>query len=1394
MRQMILRSLLAVVLGATFAGTGVAAPAHAEPKAASTVAWTDDEADWYRDSVVDIAATAAEPEVRDAAAAALAAGTTEAVADFVNSGWARARLAATQRKTREKSQVKAWAAGGGTNVKKAANLALLGGDYAVSEFVAWGYEIADRLDHPVEDTAAERDRIYARVEQMIALGGPTVVAEGSQALASADPAVIADFYRAGYAAANRTDWDNRERVRQAIEERNQNLEALTATATAAEAGARARAEILAANIRALRYLEDGLLAMRQAAAAANAADQVFEQDRGRRPGQKGRTALLEAHKADAATQAARAQQAALQMNAVIAQVQVAAKDLNDAGQSHGHDWAQVTMSVAFSAQAAAHGAATAGAAATATLADSLALDADQNATLHADNAARWLAETQHQERVAADRAVAAQAQQKIAEDAAKRAKDQRGVAERAATSARQHAGRAKAQRVDAERASANAVSQAQAAASAQLTANDAVQRETAAINRVNRAGEELRSATSRCFAAEQEYNAITAALQKARDEATEAGQDADEATRDLQLQADRARAAYQAAQAWANRATAASDVARGEAVKASAAARQARTAAAAAQQNAQTARRASDLAGQSAVDSVHAAETARVDAERTRAEAEAAVREAGQAVVQADIAGNAAGSAAALAELTVDRAGTASYIASRFAAINADARDALSVATEAIIVAQEQAAAAAQRAAEAEAAAEHATAEAEDAVEAIKPAYEAAARAVGSANVAIGAAGRAYQAAVAATADANGATTAAGVATQWESAAWREASIADFAARNAGLAAAGAGRASAAVDKAYAWARSATAGIHTQAKQLSDTLKGLQDEQARQEAIAREQQAFEDKVEDGILSYLKCSSYLRDACEHLWELVRPSLRTALDASKNHIGLLARCYTGDDAACTEAQSNGDRVEDWFVQVGTGLVEGAKGLILGLKAVADCGSWVVVGLDGDYFRNNCGTTVEGFRQMPALLRDHPLELIHITEWQENPGKAFGLTLFDVASFAIPGVGEVGGALNKTLGEISTLLRLGLTRMSGGAGRIERFAVRVADGPGETGRIATVTGAGLRLENGVAKFDDAVALIDGKLYRVDATTARLDGAIGDLETAVLHLDGGVVTIENGIVKIRDLVLKAGHDVDFPDTPAACRVLVAAKAAAVPCNGTQPDGSWHYVENEVPLKLSRADNELADAAIEAARVAEGNLSPRMETLIDALPGATREGWLFRLKTADSLKRKIATNLLKKESPPAAELLQGIGDNIRYTTLFEVDRYVSGVQEAIAALRSQRYELITAKNGWVPGSMGNYKGINTTWRDPSTGHLFELQFHTPDSFWVNKSEHTFYEIGRLPGESSSGWGLTKEQAKAISEAMWSDANVPVPTGAGQLSFATGGLDLKRGSGVRVPG
>ncbi|RSM40262.1 hypothetical protein DMB66_57430, partial [Actinoplanes sp. ATCC 53533] len=136
------------------------------------------------------------------------------------------------------------------------------------------------------------------------------------------------------------------------------------------------------------------------------------------------------------------------------------------------------------------------------------------------------------------------------------------------------------------------------------------------------------------------------------------------------------------------------------------------------------------------------------------------------------------------------------------------------------------------------------------------------------------------------------------------------------------------------------------------------------------------------------------------------------------------------------------------------------------------------------------------------------------------------------------------------------------------------------------------------------------------------------------------------------------------------------------------------------------------------------------------------------------------------------------AELLARARDNIRYTAVFETKDYVAGVQAAVREMKQKRFELVEAKNDWSPQSKRLYKGINLTWRDPQTGALFELQFHTPESFWVNKAEHPFFEITRL-GDKASG-EIPAALAGQISKDMWSDANVPPPVDAGDLTFELG--------------
>ena len=114
-----------------------------------------------------------------------------------------------------------------------------------------------------------------------------------------------------------------------------------------------------------------------------------------------------------------------------------------------------------------------------------------------------------------------------------------------------------------------------------------------------------------------------------------------------------------------------------------------------------------------------------------------------------------------------------------------------------------------------------------------------------------------------------------------------------------------------------------------------------------------------------------------------------------------------------------------------------------------------------------------------------------------------------------------------------------------------------------------------------------------------------------------------------------------------------------------------------------------------------------------------------------FALKSTDRFKEKFAklTQRYPGENPEI--LVTRIHDGIRYTFLSDTGDYVSGVREATNKLQAQGFELIFRKNNWGDAE---YKGINTRWRDPTSGLLFEVQLHTYQSWDAKQQTHDAYE------------------------------------------------------------
>jgi hypothetical protein len=226
----------------------------------------------------------------------------------------------------------------------------------------------------------------------------------------------------------------------------------------------------------------------------------------------------------------------------------------------------------------------------------------------------------------------------------------------------------------------------------------------------------------------------------------------------------------------------------------------------------------------------------------------------------------------------------------------------------------------------------------------------------------------------------------------------------------------------------------------------------------------------------------------------------------------------------------------------------------------------------------------------------------------------------------------------------------------------------------------------------------------------------------------------------------------LPPGAAGDLPDTtvPAAPR-------------GNLPDGSW---VGENGLRLDPEANAAADDFMRRSQEAEPRITEAMQSVAGRVDNGRLIGLEYRLKGEDSFKRKLATDLLDDVGVDPARVLGDIKDSIRYTMEVPTRNYADGVQRAVDDLQAKGFENVTFKNTWdSPG----YKGINSTWRDPVSGQIFELQFHTADSFAAKMDGHVLYEKERLPGVSPDELAAIKlEQSELF-------GRVPVPHGAGDI-------------------
>jgi hypothetical protein len=134
-----------------------------------------------------------------------------------------------------------------------------------------------------------------------------------------------------------------------------------------------------------------------------------------------------------------------------------------------------------------------------------------------------------------------------------------------------------------------------------------------------------------------------------------------------------------------------------------------------------------------------------------------------------------------------------------------------------------------------------------------------------------------------------------------------------------------------------------------------------------------------------------------------------------------------------------------------------------------------------------------------------------------------------------------------------------------------------------------------------------------------------------------------------------------------------------------------------------------------------------ENHINNAIDEILATLSTVKLEGYEFRFKSIESILIKLLNNPSKK-----------LRDTLRYTFIIPIDEFSEKLEEIIKIFENYQIYLYEKdknfKNTFCDGNI--YKGVNTSFKYDE--FIFEVQFHTQESFNLKMDTHRIYEALRL--------------------------------------------------------
>lgn len=155
------------------------------------------------------------------------------------------------------------------------------------------------------------------------------------------------------------------------------------------------------------------------------------------------------------------------------------------------------------------------------------------------------------------------------------------------------------------------------------------------------------------------------------------------------------------------------------------------------------------------------------------------------------------------------------------------------------------------------------------------------------------------------------------------------------------------------------------------------------------------------------------------------------------------------------------------------------------------------------------------------------------------------------------------------------------------------------------------------------------------------------------------------------------------------------------------------------------VPATKEEYFEDKAKILLNQANESEPQITADLKVISQNI-GSKLEGLDFRLKTLDSLNRKVSNEPNSK-----------MRDVVRYTSVSTPENMTRDINKFVDELKGKGYNISAMKNYWN-NSSNPYNGVNANFYSPNN-YEFELQFHTKESFDLKNGKlHELYEKQRV--------------------------------------------------------